>query len=136
MKCGILLCVINEVIFLKKETKKRAKSKFEDDITEKELLEKKPFKERFLDFLDVFKKWSKKYVSTNVLFITFVLTSVINAYLLRYFTVKNYFNIKPIVADLSFVLIVGSVGYLLKPKHQFKYFFTWAIIFTLVCIIN
>ncbi len=120
---------------MKKETKKTTK-KVEEEIKEKELLEKEPLKNRIKNFMVSFKNWSKKYVSTNVLFMTFVITSLINAYLLRYFTVKNYFNIKPIIADLSVILIVGSIGYLLKPKHQFKYFFSWAIVFTLICVIN
>ena len=122
---------------MKKETKKRTNKKIiEEEIKEKELLEKDPLNVRFKNFFKAFKSWSKRYVSTNVLFMTFVLTSLINAYLLRYFTVKNYFNIKPIIADLSVILIIGSIGYLIKPKHQFKYFFTWAFIFSLICIVN
>ena len=124
---------------MKKNTKKRSKakeiiveeeSKFRDNFTIDNL------KNNFKDFCTSFKAWSKRYISTNILFITFVITSLINAYLLRYFTVKNYFNLKPIIADLSVILIIGAIGYLFKPKHQFKYFFTWAILFTLICIVN
>lgn len=115
---------------MKKESVKEVEN-IEETISTREEL-----KERFNSFCKDFKTWSKRYVSTNVLFLTFVITSLINAYLLRYFTVKNYFNIKPIIADLSIILIIGAVGYLFKPKHQFKYFFTWSIIFTLICIIN
>lgn len=79
---------------------------------------------------------SKNYLKTNVLFMTFVITSLINGCLLRFLTVKNYFDFRPVVADLAFILIIGAFGYFIKPKHQFKYFFTWGIIFTLMCVIN
>ena len=39
------------------------------------------------------KKKSKVYLRTNILFMTFVLSSVINGCLLRFVTVKNYFDI-------------------------------------------
>ena len=87
-------------------------------------------------FLKDFKKLSHSYLKTNVLFTTFVITSVINGCLLRFFTVKNYFAIKPILADLAIVLIIGAFGYFIKPKKQFRYFFTWEIIFTAICVIH
>lgn len=76
------------------------------------------------------------YFKENILFLTFVITSILNEFLLRAFSVKNYFEIKPLVADLAIILIIGSFGYFFKPKNRFKYYFTWGIIFTLVCIIN
>ncbi len=76
------------------------------------------------------------YMKTNKLFFVFVLTSVGNATLLRFLTVKNYFDVKPILADVGAVLLIGAFGYFFKPKNQFKYYFTWSIIFTVLCIIN
>ena len=96
----------------------------------------KTLKKDFIEFFKSFKTWAKRYMSTNILFMTFVLTSLINEYLVRFFTVKNYFNLKPIIADLAVILIIGAVGYLFKPKHQFKYYFTWSIIFVADCVIN
>lgn len=93
-------------------------------------------KENFNSLTKKLKKNSKFYMKTNVLFLTFVITSVLNACLLRFLTVKNYIDIMPIIADLAVVVIVGAFGYFIKPKHQFKYFFTWSFIFTLLCIIN
>lgn len=86
----------------------------------------------FVDFV----KNAFGYSKTNVLFFTFVITSLINTTLLRFWTVKNYFEISPVLADLAFILLIGAFGYLLKPKHQFKYFMTWSIIFTAICLIN
>ena len=82
------------------------------------------------------KKFLSGYLKTNILFMTFFFSSLINACFLRFLTVKNYFDIRPIIADAAVVLIIGAFGYFIKPKHQFKYFFTWGIIFTLLCIIN
>ena len=56
----------------------------------------------------------KQYISTNRQFIAFVLSNLINACLLRFFTVHNYFAIKPLLADLAIVLILGSFVYLFK----------------------
>ena len=90
----------------------------------------------FKAFKKNFKKTSKEYFQTNVLFTVFTLSSVINGCLLRFFTVGNYFAIRPILADLSVVLFIGAFGYFIKPKKQFKYFFSWTIVFTIICIIH
>ena len=90
----------------------------------------------FKAFKKNLKKTSKEYFQTNVLFTVFTLSSVINGCLLRFFTVGNYFAIRPILADLSVVLFIGAFGYFIKPKNQFKYFFSWSIVFTAICIIH
>ena len=89
-------------------------------------------KEAIMSFLKEMFRYSK----TNVLFFTFVITSLINATLLRITTVKNVFDISPILADLAVILLIGSLGYLLKPKNQFKYFMSVSIIFTVLCFAN
>ena len=96
----------------------------------------KKYSKRFIDLLMKTKDKIIYFFKHNVLFITFVLTSVLNGLFLRTLTVKNITNISPILADLSFVLIIGSFAYFFKPKNRFKYFITWSIIFTLVCLIN
>ena len=88
------------------------------------------------NFLDKFKINSKRYIKTNILFMSYVVLSLINATILRIFTVGNYFEIKPILADSAVILLIGAIGYFIKPKNQFKYFFTWNAIFTAVCVIN
>lgn len=103
-------------------------------INYKEKLSKAKTKSK--EYLKILKNNSKVYIRTNVLFSTFIATSVINSTLLRFFTVRNYFSFKPIIADLAVVLIIGAFGYFIKPKHQFKYFITMAILFTTLCIIN
>lgn len=93
-------------------------------------------KKNLMNFISNFKIHSKSYMKTNILFATFVATSLINGYLLRFLTVRNYLDIKPMIADLAVILIIGAFGYFIKPKHQFKYFFAWAAIFTIMCVIN
>lgn len=78
----------------------------------------------------------KNYLKTNKLMLTFIITTIINEILLRFFTVNNVFSIKPIFADLAFLLFITSFGYFLKPKNQFIYLLIWSIIFVFLCIVN
>ena len=78
----------------------------------------------------------KNYLKTNILMCTFIISSLINGCLIRFFTVENYFAIKPILADLTVLLIITAFGYFIRPKHQFKYFLSWSIVLTLICLIN
>ena len=88
-----------------------------------------------IDYKNI-KKEVSIYLRTNILTITFLITNIINGIILRYLTVKNYYNIKPILGDLVILLVIISFCYLIRPKHQFKYYITWSIILTLVCIVN
>ena len=81
-------------------------------------------------------KITKKYISTNILMVTFIMCGLINACLVRFLTVGNYFAIKPVLADLVVLLVITAFGYFIKPRHQFKYLITWSAILTLICIIN
>ena len=59
--------------------------------------------------------------------------------MLRFFcinSVENYIAIAPILADLSIVIIVGGLGFLLKPKNRFGYYLGFSIFFTAICLIN
>ena len=78
----------------------------------------------------------KEYIYSNRLMATFILTCLINGCLIRFFTVGNYFAIKPILADLVFLFVITSFGYFIKPKHQFIYFLVWSIILTGLCVVN
>jgi len=88
------------------------------------------------NLLNKFKINSRAYIKTNILFMSYVIVSLLNSTILRFFTVNNYFAIKPVLADLAVILLVGALGYFIKPKNQFKYFFTWTVIFTAVCVVN
>lgn len=76
------------------------------------------------------------YIKTNILFISYVLINLINSWLLRIVTMGNLFSIKAIISDLTFILLVGSFCYLLRPKKQFRILMPLTIIMMLTCIIN
>ena len=78
----------------------------------------------------------KDYFKNNILFLTFVLSTLINGCLLRFLTVKNYFAIRPILGDLALIIILGSFNYLFKPKNRFKYLLILSIVFVAICVIN
>ena len=59
-----------------------------------------------------FKLFSSTYARTNILFISYIVVSLFNSTLLRYFTTEAFWNIKPVLADLSVILIIGALGYL------------------------
>lgn len=78
----------------------------------------------------------KEYANTNKQFIAFVISNLLNATLLRFFTVHNYFAIKPLLADLAVILLFGSFVYLFKTKKQFTYLMVISFLFSLICIVN
>lgn len=89
--------------------------------------------------INIFKKTRKKiskYLSTNRLFLTFVLFSLIETIIIRNYTIRNVFDYKPLICDLALLIIIGAFGYFIKPKKQFNYYFIWLLIITLMCIIN
>ena len=89
--------------------------------------------------MDIIKKIKlniSKYFQSNILFLTFVITTIANEIILRHFSVKNTFELKPILADLAIILIVASFGYLFKPKNRFKYYISLAVFFVIICVVN
>ena len=77
-----------------------------------------------------------EYIATNRLFITYVILSMAGLMLVRNFTIDNMWDFPAFVSDLALVLIIGSLGYLVKPKNQYLYFMIVLIIFTLMEVIN
>lgn len=81
----------------------------------------------------------KAYCKNNILFLAFLITCLLNSTMLRFFTMhtmENYLAFKPILADLSILIIAGSFGYLLKPKNRFIYYMILEIFFTFICMVN
>ena len=77
-----------------------------------------------------------EYIATNRLFLSFVLISLIGLVLIRAFTIGNPFSFETFIVDLALVLIIGSFGYLVKPKNQYRYFMIVLIIFTTMEVVN
>ena len=78
----------------------------------------------------------KKYASTNILFLSYVIISLIMSFVLRLTTVGTPVYFKSFLGDLIIVLILGAFGYFFKPKEQFKYFLTLLIFYTILVIGN
>ena len=84
----------------------------------------KNIKSKFVKLKNKVVKYSKRvvkehliqeYFKKNVLFCTYVITCILNSTILRFFcmhTIENYLAIKPIMADLAVITLVGSFGYL------------------------
>lgn len=79
---------------------------------------------------------TKKYFKTHILFVSFIAIIVLSSTVVRCFTVRNYFSIKPIIADTAIALLVGAFGYKFNPKKRIYYYLPWSIFFMLICIIN
>lgn len=88
-------------------------------------------------FLNLY-KIIKKYFYENKLFLLYIVLNLLNALLLRYFTIgiSNALEFSPLLADFALIVIVGSFSYFLKKKARFIYLITTTIIMTLICIIN
>lgn len=99
----------------------------------------KRLKENPREFIIEFSRTLKKYLYENKLFILFVFLNVFNSFLLRAFTLNansNVFDFHPFLADLSFVIIVGSFSYFMTKKTKFAYLFIWTIVLSIICMIN
>jgi len=86
-----------------------------------------------------FINWCVEVIKHNPLFFVFVTTLIFNTVLLRSFTIhtlENTFFFKPFLADLTVILAVASLSFLVKKKNQFTYLLTSSLILTLICIIN
>lgn len=77
-----------------------------------------------------------KYIKNNILFLSYVVLMLLNATVLRFFTVKNYFSIKPLLADAAVVLIIGLFGYFIKPRKRFVYYMIWLSVFSVLSMAN
>ena len=66
----------------------------------------------------------------------FAISSIVNATLLRIVTVRNYFDIKPLLMDIGIVLLLSAITFMLKEKNRKKYLITLTIALTAICIIN
>ena len=79
------------------------------------------------------------YVKNNPFFCAYVFLNVLNAWLLRLFTIKNInnvFSISPLLADLAIVILIGAFGYFMKERKRHIYWIILTFIFTLLCVIN
>lgn len=90
-------------------------------------------------YLKELAKKIKQYFYENKMFVLFVFLNVLSGFLLRYFTLgekTNIFDFRPLLADFSFVVIVGAFSYFMKKKTKFIYLFLLTLIMSIICMIN
>ena len=76
------------------------------------------------------------YIITNRLFLSYVVIAFIGCILLKANTVGNYLSWKSNIVELGSILLLGSFGYFVNPKNQYKYFLGLIIFFTALFTIN
>ena len=77
-----------------------------------------------------------KFAKREKMFMFFVGYSLFNSILVRILTVGNFYDIRPILFDLGFLLIIGAFSFLIKEKNRFKYYLVWSIITSGICLAN
>ena len=93
-------------------------------------------KEKIKLFFRKLRKNVIEYIATNRLFLTYVIIAMAGLMLARNFTIGNMWDFPAFISDLALVLTIGALGYLVKPKNQYRYFMIILIIFTLMEVIN
>jgi len=98
-------------------------------------------KDNFKITKDKIKKFIKKHYLTffknNPLLLAFIITSLINTFLLRLITVGNFLNPKPLLIDLAFLFIISSFTFSIKKdKNKIKYLMIWSIFGAILCTIH
>lgn len=93
-------------------------------------------KDKIFDFLKKIRKTIIEYIITNRLFISYVILALIATICVRGFTIGSAFDFEPMITDIGLILILGAIGYFIKPKNQFKYYFTLIIVICLICLIG
>lgn len=76
------------------------------------------------------------YIYTNRLFLSYLIFAFIGCLCLRKYTIGDAFYFKSMITELGLIFIIGSFGYFCKPNKQFRYYFIWLLIFTLMFVVN
>lgn len=94
-------------------------------------------KDKIIDFIIKHKKNFITFALTNRQFMAFIILLVLETSLLGFLTLgPNTWGFKGIFFDFSVIVLLGSIGYLFKPKNQYKYFQTVLCIITVIVTIN
>ncbi len=81
-------------------------------------------------------KQSIEYLKNDTIFIYFLIGALSSSTLLRFLTVRNYFEIRPIIGDIIFIMLIGMLSYTVKQKRRFNFFLIWSIIIAIIAFIN
>lgn len=88
-------------------------------------------------FINKHKKSFISFALTNRQFMAFVVLAVIETSMLSILTlgIKSW-GMQSLLFDFAVIVLIGSLGYLFKPRNQYRYFQTVLCIITAICIIN
>lgn len=84
---------------------------------------------------DIYKK-IYAYFITNRLFLSYVLIAFLGCICVKSLTIGNGLGIRSVVVEFGLVVILGSFGYLFKPKNQYNYFFALICFFAVLFTVN
>ena len=76
------------------------------------------------------------YLSDNRLFLIYVLLCLSIGLTLRIVTVGGMFKFLPFITDLLFVIFFGSLGYLFKDKHRYRFYLFLLFFFAILSFVN
>ena len=89
--------------------------------------------------IDKLKKSKSKiidYIKKNIVIYIFILTSLFNGILVRHLTIGTNSSLKPVLTDLSFLVLIAYVGHFFSKRNRFKDFLIWSVVLTFICIVN
>lgn len=79
-------------------------------------------------------KWRAftRYLYGNLLFWGFVVCCVFDSTLLRALTLNDLLYIKPLFADVAVIMLLGTIGYFIRPSRRFVYYMTLVSAFSVL----
>ncbi len=80
----------------------------------------------------------KKIIKDNKFYFIFILLNVLNSLMLRMFTLGSgaLFDFDALLAEVSFLFIVGSFSFLFRDKGRLIFLSIVTIVLTAICVIN
>lgn len=77
----------------------------------------------------------QKFFKENIVMVIFIVTSLINGWLLRCTSTGNALAIRPLLGDLSFLILISAFGYFFKKKRNL-YFGIMSFALVFFCCLN
>ncbi len=94
-------------------------------------------KDKIFGFISKYKNNFITFALTNRQFMAFIVLLVVETSLLGLLTLgPGVWGIQSLFFDFSVIVLLGSIGYLFKPKNQYAYFQTVLIIVSIILTIN
>ncbi len=88
------------------------------------------------DIISNFFSNTKIMIKNNKILFIYIIGNVLNGTILRFITVKNYFSISPILADLFVSCFFAGIYFLIKDKNKIKYLIILSFLSSFICIAN